>query len=72
MKTCPRCEHTKPHTNFNRSALHRDGFQTWCRECFRDYNREWGARNKRVRIPLPRHVFLDDLVSPLRGSGCDD
>lgn len=52
MKECRRCEHMKPLTDFNRSSSHRDGFQKWCRECFREYNRHWNQQHKIVRVKL--------------------
>ena len=39
-RRCGRCEQLLPLTAFNR---HRDGYQWWCRDCFRDYFRERGA-----------------------------
>lgn len=37
MKTCSRCKQEKATSEFNRSG---DGFQAWCRECMKEYQRK--------------------------------
>ena len=69
---CKRCERTLPLEAFNR---HKDGYQWWCRECFKAYFRERGtlhieqvtasraARRKRAH----KHV-----LAYLAGKACAD
>lgn len=40
-KQCPRCERTKPLTDFNRATKARDGRQTYCAPCQVDHWRDW-------------------------------
>ncbi len=46
QKTCTRCGQTKPLTDFNRDKSRRDGYRDRCKNCIRDYQREW----------LPRYI----------------
>lgn len=43
-KDCPRCEERKPLDEFNKSG--RSGWQTYCRECNREYQRERNEENR--------------------------
>lgn len=40
MKTCKRCEQEKPYDDFYRHGDTADGYQAWCKQCFKDYHRE--------------------------------
>lgn len=37
MKTCSRCNETKPKGQFSACSKAKDGLQYWCRDCRRDY-----------------------------------
>lgn len=43
MKTCPTCCIEKPISDFNVNKSKKDGLQTFCRECQRDYDRNYYA-----------------------------
>jgi len=43
MKLCSRCRQKKPLEDFNKK---RDGYQTYCRSCDNERNREWYYANK--------------------------
>ena len=45
MKTCPRCGVTKPLESFPRNVRRRDGVQSYCAECRREYVRQHYARH---------------------------
>lgn len=47
QKKCSRCSTTKTADEFGLNSQTVDGRQAWCRQCFRDYNREWYPANKR-------------------------
>lgn len=63
LKTCHRCNAEQPLAEYYRCPRYRDGFQTWCKTCHREYradryrrtrektlaqNREWAERNPEV------------------------
>ena len=45
MKTCPRCQVTRPLAAFSRNVRRADGVQSYCIECRREYLRKHYARN---------------------------
>lgn len=49
MKECTRCEARKELSEFNKGSAFRDGYQRWCRQCFRNYNQVWESSHKRTR-----------------------
>ncbi|MCG3042561.1 HNH endonuclease [Streptomyces sp. S1A] len=44
-KTCNMCQVAKPLGEFNRHKARKDGRDSKCRECAREYNRRWHAAN---------------------------
>jgi hypothetical protein len=69
---CPKCQLFVLQSNFNRSG---DGYQHWCRECFRLYfkargqlHRDQVADGKRRRQEKAK-VFVTELLA---GSACTD
>ena len=46
MKTCTRCNLTKPFEEFGASRLGRDGRSSWCRPCFQAYTRGYQQRKR--------------------------
>lgn len=44
MKICAKCDGNKPLGEFYRQAKRPDGKHPWCKECCRDYNREYARR----------------------------
>lgn len=46
-KLCSRCETEKPRDEFDDRERSKDGKQVWCRDCFRDYQREYRARRRK-------------------------
>jgi hypothetical protein len=51
MKTCSKCNQVKAEAEFGTRHRSIDGLQAWCRDCLREYQREY-ARNYR---DLERH-----------------
>lgn len=35
MKRCPKCGNVKPVSEYYRSLGNKDGYQVWCKDCFR-------------------------------------
>ncbi len=35
MKKCPKCGSVKPVADFYRSLGNKDGYQVWCKDCFK-------------------------------------
>ena len=46
MKVCSKCRKTKPKVEFGIRSRSPDGLQAWCRDCRREYQRDY-ARNHR-------------------------
>lgn len=72
-KTCTRCGQSKPTTEFNRDKSRRDGYRDRCKECIRDYQREWLPRyvaqvqEQRQELDLPetKHCTYCGIEKPL-------
>ena len=45
MNRCLRCEVTKPLSDFHKYSR-RDGYQSWCKQCRKEYDREYYVRMK--------------------------
>lgn len=61
MKTCGRCGELKLLTMFHRQRSRKDGRDTWCKLCKRDYNREYMRKRRRreeLRAPLRKPQFV--------------
>ena len=67
-KTCPRCGEVKPRSEFSRDRSKRDGLQSTCRVCRRnyraenkearaEYQRKWVAENKEARAESNRKYY---------------
>lgn len=46
MKTCKKCQQSKPLSSFSKNERYADGYVTWCKECHRAANQAWYAENK--------------------------
>ena len=46
MKTCKKCQQSKPLSSFSKNERYADGHVTWCKECHREANQAWYAKNK--------------------------
>ena len=45
-KKCPKCGRVLPTTNFYTNVRNKDGFQDKCKDCQREWNREYHQRKK--------------------------
>jgi hypothetical protein len=46
MKTCRRCQQSKPPSEFRADTRNRDGLGSWCVECHRQRASEWAKENR--------------------------
>ena len=46
MKTCTKCQTTKPFDGFYKRSRAPDGHEAWCKVCRLGHNRNWLAKNK--------------------------
>ena len=53
QKGCGRCKCTLALDMFGPHS--RYGFQSWCKDCFRDYYREGVRRRRTIELPSPAH-----------------
>lgn len=49
MKTCNKCKTEKPLAEFSKDKSRKDGLQSKCRGCNREYHREWYQDNRERR-----------------------
>jgi hypothetical protein len=60
MKTCRRCEQTKPLTEYSRKAASKDGHQPLCKCCATTEHLEWNRKNpEKVREYAKRQRAKD-------------
>jgi hypothetical protein len=50
VKYCPKCETTKSTDDFGPRSRSKDGLQSWCKECFVEYNRRRYADNRDTEL----------------------
>lgn len=74
---CPKCDQTKPESEFNKGTSPH-GFHTYCRECQREYEREyWRTRKDRyptwkARADEREEWLLNFLIDYLLAHPCVD
>jgi len=54
MKTCSKCKQSKPVSEFNKNAKRRDGLQTQCRICTKEYYSEY-YKGEKEQARLRKH-----------------
>lgn len=54
MKTCARCFTTKPYSEFSKGPRYRDGYQSYCKACMRDYRAAKFNTSEAVRAERDR------------------
>ena len=60
-KTCPRCNVTKPLTEWHKSSKTKDGLQAWCKSCRKEYNKKYEiSRSKRTEYNRARWEKIKD------------
>ena len=57
MKTCTKCQFTKPRDGFYKRSRAPDGVEAWCKTCRLTHNRAWFARNKDRHGELTRSWY---------------
>lgn len=56
-KTCTKCHATKALEAYNRNAQCKDGLHPYCRDCQRDYKREWDIANREKQRQYKREHY---------------
>jgi len=51
VKLCRRCDETKPHEEFGQSLTAKDGRQSWCKPCMREYHRNYDKKVRPLKKP---------------------
>lgn len=57
MKTCTKCQATKPFNGFYKRLRSPDGHEAWCKVCRLEHNRNWFANNKDRHGELTRSWY---------------
>ncbi len=48
-KICTKCKKEKNIESFYKRKTFKDGYTTWCKGCYKEYNQEWENKNKSQR-----------------------
>lgn len=51
-KKCKRCSEYKPWSDYNRCKAAKYGYQTYCRECTKEYRKQYYANNKQAILSM--------------------
>lgn len=62
-KRCRRCDTEKPSAEFPPKPEMRDGLNSWCRVCYREYGSRW---QRALRLAQPKRVHRTDRDQYLR------
>lgn len=65
MKTCSRCSATKPFDEFAKDRRAKDGRNSTCKECKKEYSREYYVDNK-VTINARNNAYYADNVDAVK------
>lgn len=57
MKTCTRCKLQKPFAEFHSKSESKDGYQTKCKQCFKEINLRWYTKNKEKRLKTSKEWY---------------
>lgn len=57
QKFCPKCNTTKPTTEFNKHARKHDGLQFWCRDCCRARKSGWRLENRKHTLEYQKEYL---------------
>jgi hypothetical protein len=57
MKTCTKCQSTKPLDGFYKRWRSPDGLEAWCKVCRLEHNRKWFDKNKDRHGELTRSWY---------------
>src|SRR5210317_1377429 len=49
VKTCTKCKEVKDFSDFNKDKTHKDGLQSQCKSCKKQYLKRWQEDNKEYR-----------------------
>ena len=57
MKRCSRCKRLLPEEEFFKDRSSKDGLQGYCKECRKEYSRQWFEENKEYREEYNRKYY---------------
>lgn len=68
MKTCTKCQTTKPFDGFYKRSRAPDGHEAWCKVCRLEHNRNWLTQNKDRHCELTRSWYERNKDKHLQNS----
>ncbi|WAX17085.1 hypothetical protein PF672P2_00070 [Parabacteroides phage PF672P2] len=69
VKLCARCGKTLPISEFDNHGTNKDGLQSYCRDCVREYNRERYRKGKLYSNPELAKFTPGQLIEELKARG---
>lgn len=70
-KRCPRCGRELPVSHYHRSSKNKDGYQSWCIECKRDYNRQRALFRIARRVGI-NNTSISSVLGTLKSRTCGE
>ena len=46
MKTCPKCQQTKPSSDYSKKRSAKDGLFYCCKDCWKEHSKEYSTNNR--------------------------
>lgn len=56
MKTCKKCNTTKPYENFNKNSFNKDGRGSYCKLCQKEYAKSYHNKNYKRKHPAEKII----------------
>ena len=60
MKLCKKCNTTKEFLEFSKKKSNKDGLNNWCKECNKEYLKNYYLENKDLKLHL-ESLFIDGM-----------
>jgi 5-methylcytosine-specific restriction endonuclease McrA len=68
VKYCSKCGNARPHSEFKKNKGHKDGLESSCRDCLKEYNKIYRFANKERMSYLSRQWKIKNKEKHLAGS----
>lgn len=59
MKKCTKCQDSKPFSEFERRHENKNKYHSWCKDCRREYFREYNKKHKERRDKQQKQHYYD-------------
>ena len=67
MKQCEKCKETKPLAEFSKKKKKKDGLQTWCKKCSKEWLANWHKENPSYHLKKTYNITIEDKQAMMVG-----